>query len=147
MLVKMQDHPDLGVWCTEDSEIEFYDLGRYAKVLTDDHQKEKKEQMSSRSKHSGNGNKENSALVVYPFGIDEAVLSEAASGLNELGGDSLGVEVVDNVTNQPADVEMRDIDNDGDNDTSDLTIKNEDIERLCPGQFLNDTLVDFFMRW
>ena len=28
-----------------------------------------------------------------------------------------------------------------------VTIRDEDIERLCPGQFLNDTLVDFFMRW
>ena len=135
MLVKMQDHPDLGVWCSKDSEIEFYDLERYAKALTDDHQKERKEQMSSRSKHSGVNN-ENSVLVVYPFGISEAVLSEAASGLKELGGDSLGVENVfaGDKTNQLNDVQMQDNNNDGDNNTSDhLTIKNEDIERLHPG--------------
>jgi len=150
MLVKMQDHPDLGMWCSKDSEIEFYDLERYAKALTDDHQKERAGRMLRRITCSGGSKKkkdsENKLLVVYPFGVDEAVLSEAASGLKELGGDSLGVEVVNNDTNQPAGVDMQDINNDGDN-TSDLTIKNEDIERLCPGQFLNDTLVDFFMRW
>ena len=131
----MKDHPDLRLWCSVDSEIEFYDLERYAKALTDDHQKERKEQMSSRSKHSGVNN-ENSVLVVYPFGISEAVLSEAASGLKELGGDSLGVENVfaGDKTNQLNDVQMQDNNNDGDNNTSDhLTIKNEDIERLHPG--------------
>ena len=147
MLVKMQEHPDLGVWCSKDSEIEYYDLERFAKAIFDDRQKEQK---MSRSNRSGNGNKKNSALVVYPFGVDESVLSEAASGLKELGGNSLGVENISavNNTNQPADVEMQDTDNDEDNHISDLlTIKNDDIERLCPGQFLNDTLVDFFMRW
>ena len=149
MLRSLHEHPDLGVWCSKDSEIEFWDLSRFAKALFDDRQKE---QMSGR-KRSGNGNKkkdsENKLLVVYPFGVDESVLSEVASGLKELGGDSLGVEdVVDDNTNQPADVEMQVINNDGDNNISDLlTIRGEDIERLCPGQFLNDTLVDFFMRW
>jgi len=158
MLVKMQDHPDLGMWCSKDSEIEFYDLERYAKALTDDHQKERKERMSTRVTRSGGRKKkkdsENKLLVVYPFGVDEAVLSEAASGLKELGGDTLGVEnvsAVDN-TNQPDDVQMQ-----NSSDMEDVkvkssrmhyvTIRDEDIERLCPGQFLNDTLVDFFMRW
>ena len=147
MLVKMQEQPDLGVWCSKDSEIEFYDLERCAKALLDDQQKE---QMISRSKHSGDRNKKNSVLVAYPFGVDEAVLSEAASGLKELGGDLLGVKNVTagDKTNQPADVEMHDMNNDGDNNTSDLlVIKDEDMERLCPGQFINNTLVDFFMRW
>jgi len=154
MLVKMQEHPDLGAWCSKDAEIEFYDLERYAKALTDDHQKERTGRMLRRITCSGGSKKkkdsENKLLVVYPFGVDEAVLSEAASGLKELGGDTLGVENVSTVddTNQPADEEMQDINNDGDNNTSYLlTIKNEDVERLCPGQFLNDTLVDFFMRW
>ena len=46
--------------------------------------------MSSKSNHSGINNKNNSVLLVYPFGVDEEVLSEAASGLKELGGESLG---------------------------------------------------------
>ena len=158
MLIHMQDHPDLRVWCSKDSEIEFYDLGRYAKALTDDHQKERNARMSTRVTRSGGRKKkkdsENKLLVVYPFGVDEEVLSEAASGLKELGGDSLGVEYVSAVdnTNQPDDVQMQ-----NSSDMEDVkskssrmhyvTIRDEDIERLCPGQFLNDTLVDFFMRW
>ena len=109
----MSEHPDLRFWCSEDSEIEFYDLERYAKALTDDHQKERKERMSTRVTRSGGRKKkkdsENKLLVVYPFGVDEAVLSEAASGLKELGGDPLGVEnvsAVDN-TSQPDDVQMQ----------------------------------------
>ena len=152
MLVKMQDHPDLGVWCSKDSEIEFYDLERYAKALTDDHQKERKERMSTRKRKKDS---ENKLLVVYPFGVDEAVLSEAASGLKELGGDSLGVENVSAVvddTNQPDDVQMQNSSDMEDvkgksSRMHNVTIRDEDIERLCPGQFLNDILVDFFMRW
>ena len=159
MLDLMNEHPDLSMWCSKDSEIEFYDLERYAKALTDDHQKERKERLSTRVTRSGGRKKkkdsENKLLVVYPFGVDEAVLSEAASGLKELGGNSFGVEndsaVVDD-TNQLADVQMQ---NSSDMEDAKgkssrmhyVTIRDEDIERLCPGQFLNDTLVDFFMRW
>ena len=157
MLDKMNEHPDLSMWCSKDSEIEFYDLGRYAKALTDDHQKERKERMSTVARSGGRKKKkdsENKLLVVYPFGVEESVLTEAASGLKELGGESLGVveAVVDGDTNQPVDVQMQ-----GSSDMEDVkgkssrmhyvTIRDEDIERLCPGQFLNDTLVDFFMRW
>jgi Ulp1 family protease len=28
-----------------------------------------------------------------------------------------------------------------------LTIREEDLSRLSPGEFLNDTLVDFWMQW
>ena len=36
-------------------------------------------------------NADNKLLVVYPFGVDEAILREAASGLKELRGDLLRV--------------------------------------------------------
>ena len=158
MLVKIQEHPVLGAWCSEDSEIEFYELDTYAKALTDDHQKERKERISIAGRTRSGGRKkkkdsENKLLVVYPFGVDETVLSESASGLKELGGDSLGVENVSAVDNtSQADVQMQ-----NSSDMEDVkskssrmhyvTIRDEDIERLCPRQFLNDTLVDFFMRW
>jgi len=157
MLDQMNEHRDLSMWCSKDSEIEFWDLERYTKALTDDEQKERKERMSTRVTRSGGRKKkrdsENKLLVVYPFGVDEEVLSEAASGLKELGGDSLGVEeAVEDKTNQQADVEMQDSSEIEDVKGKSsrmhyVTIRDEDIERLCPGQFLNDTLVDFFMRW
>ena len=28
-----------------------------------------------------------------------------------------------------------------------LTIRGEDVERLEPGEFLNDTIIDFWMKW
>ena len=45
MLDQMRQHSDLGVWCTKDSEIEFYDLDKYTKALVDDYKKEISERM------------------------------------------------------------------------------------------------------
>jgi hypothetical protein len=89
---------------------------------------------------------ENKLLLVYPFDIDETLLSEASRGLLELGGDLLDVkeddpsvedqlneDYVTKGTTKPR--------------THHVTIRDEDYERLSPGQFLNDTLVDFWMHW
>ena len=158
MLDQMRQHPDLGHWCTEDSEIEFYNLDKYTKALVDDSRKERNERMSiSRRTRSGGSKKkkdsENKLLVVYPFGVDEAFLSQAASGLKELGGDLLGIDDMDD-TKPPADAAMQGVQSDVENDgkgkstrTHYVTIRDDDVERLCPGQFLNDTLVNFWMRW
>jgi hypothetical protein len=86
--------------------------------------------------------KENKLLLVYPFDVGEAVLSGSASALTELGGDSLGLEA------EPA----AQVDHPSDNQkrpsrTHYVTICEDDKGRLQPGQFLNDTLVDFWMRW
>ena len=96
---------------------------------------------------------ENKLLVVYPFGVDEAILSNAASGLNELGGDLLGLDDMDD-TKPPADAAIQgvqsDVEDDGKGESSRphyVTIQDDDVERLCPGQLLNDTLIDFWMRW
>ena len=158
MLDQMRQHPDLGHWCTEDSEIEFYNLDKYTKALVDDSRKERNERMSiSRRTRSGGSKKkkdsENKLLVVYPFGVDEAILSNAASGLNELGGDLLGLDDMDD-TKPPADAAIQgvqsDVEDDGKGESSRphyVTIQDDDVERLCPGQLLNDTLIDFWMRW
>ena len=54
MLDQMRQHSDLEHWCTEDSEIEFYNLDKYTKALVDDSRKERDERMSvSRKIHSG----------------------------------------------------------------------------------------------
>ena len=146
MLEQMRQHPDLGHWCTEDSEIEFYNLDKYTKALVDDSRKERNERMSiSRRTRSGGSKKkkdsENKLLVVYPFGVDEAILSEAASGLKELGGDLLGVG--DHGTESTANT----MQNDSIGRTNYITIGEDDVERLGPGKLLNDTLIDFWMRW
>ena len=94
-----------------------------------------------------NDDAENKLLLVFPFDVDEESLSEASRGLLELGGDLLGV-----VEDEPSVEDQLDK-----NDvtrrtkkpprTHHVTIRDEDYERLSPGQFLNDILVDFWMRW
>ena len=151
MLEQMRQHPDLGRWCTEASEIEFYNLDKYTKALVDDSRKEKNERMSiSRRTRRPVGSKkkkdsENKLLVVYPFGVDEAILSQAASGLKELGGDLLGLDDIYD-TKPPADAAMQGVPyvSSGKGESSRphyVTIQDDDVERLCPGQLLNDTLL------
>jgi hypothetical protein len=148
----MRQHPFLGIWCTKESEIEFYDLEKYTQALLDDSRKERTERMriARRTRSGGNRKRDdadNKLLLVYPFDIDDAELSGAASGLKELGGDLLGLD--------RADVGMQGQLGGGNmaggikkpTRTHYVTIREEDKERLCPGQFLNDTLVDFWMRW
>ena len=100
---------------------------------------------------SGGTNKKNDAenklLLVFPFDVDEESLSEASRGLLELGGDLLGV-----VEDEPSVEDQLDEDDVTRGTkkpprTHHVTIRDEDYERLSPGQFLNDTLVDFWMRW
>lgn len=115
------------------------------------------------------GKKEDDILLVYPFDGDEKLIEKAAEGLNEAseGGpyntDSRSERVV---------VEAMEIDNtdpelpdtgkalSGGSDKGEaeleiktrgrahfLTVRVEDYERLEPGEFLNDTLIDFWMQW
>jgi hypothetical protein len=136
------------------SEIVFNNLDDSTKVLVEDSTKERKQRMSeSEESKKEKKDSENKLLVVYPFGVDEAVLKEAASGLKELGGDLLGLDDID-VTKPPPSSAMRGVQSDVKDDdkgkssrTHYVTIHDDDVERLCPGQFLNDTLVDFWMRW
>ena len=79
---------------------------------------------------------------------------EAAAGLKELGGDSLGVQTPHDSGEQPTLAASLDQDDKGDitnskgsSRTHYITIRQDDKERLCPGEFLNDSLVDFWMRW
>ena len=105
----------------------------------------------ARTKRKEGGNK---ILLVYPFKVDEAILMEAAAGLKELGGDSLGVQTPHISGEQPTLAASLDQDIKGDitNIKGSLrahytVICQDDKERLCPGQFLNDSLFDFWMLW
>lgn len=135
----------------DSSEIVFDNLDYSTEVLVEDSTNERKRRMSE-SKESKNKKKdsENKLLVVYPFGVDEAILSEAASGLKELGGDLLGIDDMDDTKPPAASTPCTDVEDDVKGKSSRthyVTIRDDDVERLCPGQFLNDTLVDFWMRW
>jgi len=148
MLEQMRQHDILGIWCTAESEFQYNDLEKYANALLEDSKKEEEERLQfvrvtrSRGRETKAKSAENNLLLVYPFDVDEAVLSGSAADFTELGGKLFGLEA-----GPPAQA-----DNVGDNKkrpprTHYITICEEDKDRLRPGQFLNDSLVDFWMRW
>jgi hypothetical protein len=83
----------------------------------------------------------NELLLVYPFEFDSAVLSGAASNLTELGGNLMGEEP------GPPAISDGDSIRKWPSRTHYTTISEEDKDRLLPGIFFNDTLVDFWMLW
>ena len=97
---------------------------------------------------------ENKILLVYPFDVEEAILTEAAAGLKELGGDSLAVQTPHVSGEQPTLAASLDQDIEGDvtNIKGSLrahhtVIRQDDRERLCPPKWLSDAIVDFWMLW
>lgn len=154
----MQDHEMLQAWFTDESEVQFSDLEKYASALLKENREEEKKRMRSarvtrsgaRRGIGGGGDSktkkgENKLLLVYPFEVDEAVLIGSASGLTELGGYKFGLDDGPPITETY--VEMTGDNKELPSRTHYVTICEEDKERLQPGQFLNDTLVDFWMRW
>jgi Ulp1 family protease len=99
----------------------------------------------------------NMVYLVFPFGSSE--VDTAGDGLNELGSASMfkSVEAFGGDTNTGSKIMVM-----GPNSSHDdkagsskkfnsrthfLTIDENDYKRLQPGEYLNDTLVDFFMQW
>ena len=129
---------------------------------------------ASKAKSDSEGHK---IHLVYPFDAEEDFLENACKDLHELGGkfpvasnDGAGLNWVGpasrNEENSSSDsstfaaAASASDDNDEGLSTSAafapskastrthyLTIRQDEIERLEPGEFLNDTLIDFFMRW
>ena len=102
-----------------------------------DKEEERKERIEAEEK--------NLKLLCYPFGADESILAKAALGLKELGGNLLGVEGArPSLYGGGTDSDEK---KGKSSRTHYITIHENDVERLSPGIFLNDTLVDFWMRW
>jgi hypothetical protein len=115
------------------------------------------------------GKKEEDILLVYPFEGDKQLMEKTAEGLNEASG---GGPYDTDYNSERAVVEAMEIDT-TDPEVSDagkastrgkekrqaeletnnqgrghfLTLRVEEYERLEPGVYLNDTLVDFWMKW
>lgn len=93
--------------------------------------------------------KEDATLLVYPFQATDAELDSAAVGLIEASGKlpkESEVLTIDGTSAFSSDV------NGGDESTLTskthmVTIRGEDFDRLAPYEFLNDTLIDFWMQW
>ena len=97
---------------------------------------------------------ENKILLVYPFDVEEAILTEAAAGLKELGGDSLAVQTPHVSGEQPT--LAASLDQDAKGDVTKIkgslrahhtVIRQVDREGLFPRKFLSDAIVDFWMLW
>ncbi len=149
MIYQMRNHITLEAWCTAESEFHFSDIEKYARALLEDDKKEEEERMkyvrvtrSGGRRETKKKKEENKLLLVYPFEVDEAVLSGSAVDLTELGGKLFGLEA-----GPPAKADIGSDNKKRPPRTHYVTICEDDKDRLRPGQFLNDTLVDFWMRW
>ena len=89
------------------------------------------------------GRDDNDVLLVYPFSGDKNEIESAAQGLVELA--DFGVSH-DAAKESAQDQSEKDEEINGIR-THYLTISVADCKRLEPGVYLNDTLIDFFMRW
>ncbi len=145
MIHQMRNHVTLEAWCSAESEFCYSDIEKYARALLEDDKKEKEERMKYvRVTRSGGRQEvktkkgENKLLLVYPFEVDEAVLSGAAADLIELGGNLFGLDAPTPPANTNKKLPPR---------THYTTIEERDKDMLSPGQWLNDTLVDFWMKW
>ncbi len=95
--------------------------------------------------------KEDETVLVYPFRAAASELDSAAAGLIEAAGKLsfqnddrpfAGIEET-NGTNSDGSQD----DSGVTNKTHMVTIRGEDYDRLVPQEFLNDTLIDFWMKW
>ena len=117
------------------------------------------------------GMEKDDVLLVYPFAGDANELEQAAADLREAGAR------IDNnrYLNKPGDLSRSGVDGMSSAESSEeadlcrkattaptndtkapskteqrrhfLTVQVRDFERLCPGEFLNDTLIDFWFQW
>ena len=93
-----------------------------------------------------NGRSEDTVLLVYPFDGDVAAMEETADGMEEASGALFSKSETKDAAAGRA----------GDTGTAKAkteqrkhfcTIQVRDFERLCPGEFLNDSLIDFWIQW
>ena len=103
-------------------ELEFYELDPYISALVKHNELERKRHLSTKTSMS------RKVLVIYPFKIEEEILNAIPAELRALS------DVIFSM--QESGTSKRD---------HYLIITESDKSRLEPGQFLNDTLVDFWM--
>ena len=128
----------------------------------------------TRRKSQGTRDAENrdEVLLVYPFGASEETIEKAAVGLHEASGASLRHPESDEETRMlvserdeqgpqlcESDARMESSGDDAPDGAANvgdgkskgrthvLTVRGDDRARLSPGEFLNDTLIDFWMQW
>jgi Ulp1 family protease len=106
--------------------------------------------------------KQNDILLIYPFAWDKEKIERAADGLNEAGANSMLEQESEadetSTTKEPprsASPAPETSEDSSDNRQAikarkrahHLTVRAEEHGRLDPDEWLNDTLIDFWMQW
>jgi hypothetical protein len=133
----------------------------YSKALLDDSAREAKKRRKAGTLSMKNegflaGRKESDILLIYPFPGEGELIEKAARGLSEAGASMSPDDGTDASSSDEAGKDQNSMDGKDDNEESRdknrnrghfLTVRVGDYERLEPEEFLNDTLIDFWMQW
>ena len=159
MLEQMKQNETLKTWFDCHNELEFDQVEEYAAALTTDTKQENNRRRSAKLSRAGakkKGSTSEKPKLVFPFKADEEQFHAAASDLNELKeARDLASASSERKTIMPQDSDLKEqpqAENEteivkGSARTHYITIRDDDINRLEPGEFLNDSLVDFWMKW
>jgi Ulp1 family protease len=166
LLEEMRKCPPVSPYAGSSSSLKAIDVPKYAKALMNDTKKEKASRMSVKPSAKRNAfiadRKYDDILLVYPFAGDKEMIERASDGLNEAGAKLMleqESEVHETSTTKEPPRSVSPVPETSE-DSSDnrqaikarnrahyLTVTVEDYERLDPGEWLNDTLIDFWMQW
>lgn len=148
------------------SALNTHDAMRLSEILLSENKKEKQQRLKAssqrcvtrsstrtRSSEENVDSEDEKVLLVYPFSIDETEKHEIDEKIRDLSevnglillGDSKLLPETETEDDSSCDLPPTKRINQ--NRTHYLTICNEDFKRLQPGEYLNDTLIDFWMRW
>jgi hypothetical protein len=144
------------------------DVQEYSQSLILDQKRQNTRKREPRNPYKGE--KDDKILLVYPFPGDKGKIEAAAAGLKEASGaplleeddasDEIGAQAVATDNSDSTNIvegTNNDSSNSTDNKSDDqskvrrrkhfVTLRVEDYQRLDPGEWLNDSLVDFWMQW
>ena len=144
LITKFRDDATLGPLFNTVQKLGAHEKDRFIQSLLVQNSEKRTRSMVSRRPQF----KEDETILVYPFRATVAELDSAAVGLIETAG-RLPVEI-DSVNSDATDAPTSDdnvVDGGVANKTHMVTIRGEDFDRLVPCEFLNDTLIDFWMKW
>ena len=166
LLEELKACPPVSPYTGSSSSLKAIDVPKYAKALMNDTKKEKASRMSvtpSAKRNSFIGDKKyDDVLLVYPFAGEKKMIEATSKGLYEAKANPMleqesegdktsttkepphSVPPVPGTSEESSDarqaIKTR-------NRAHYLTVRVEDYERLDPGEWLNDTLIDFWMQW
>ena len=148
--------------CVEPAELKTRKkVARFAKPLLEDYNRAEEANHPKPARNEFTfGKSSDTILLVYPFAGDRHEIEAAASGLTEASG-KLGRDQSESGDGDSENADLSDTPSNSTDSTNNaveitkkvrqrghyVTIRVEDYERLEPAEWLNDSLVDFWMQW